>query len=177
MPTQKVKRKLAVILSEDVKGYSRLMREEEDNLLILKSDEPVFEQYRFLNSVLDFAESYCHVKELDTISGVVSFIAHTSPRRILTVFNKAELKRSLQGYGLENMTWKGPPAISSYLLWLAKRRGIPGVSLWPEIPLYLAMGGDPHAVKVTLSLNRRFNLGLDLGGFDSEIRVQNEKIV
>jgi proteasome assembly chaperone (PAC2) family protein len=151
---------------------------EEDNLLILKSDEPVFEQYRFLNSVLDFAESYCHVKELYTISGVVSFIAHTSPRRILSVFNKAELKRSLQGYGLENMTWEGPPAISSYLLWLAKRRGIPGVSLWPEIPFYLATREDPHAVKVTLSfLNRRFNLGLDLGGFDLEIRDQNEKIV
>ncbi len=29
MTTQKVKRKLAVILSEDVKGYSRLMREDE----------------------------------------------------------------------------------------------------------------------------------------------------
>lgn len=63
------------------------------------------------------------------------------------------------------MTWEGPAAISSYLLWLAKRRGILGVSLLPEIPIYLATGEDPHAVKVTLSfLNRRFNLGLDLGG-------------
>ncbi len=35
-----------------------------------------------------------------------------------------------------------------------------------------------NTLKVTLSfLNRRLNLGLDLGGVDLEIRVQNEKIV
>jgi proteasome assembly chaperone (PAC2) family protein len=150
---------------------------EKDNLLIFRSDEPVFEHYQFLNSVLDFAEYHCHAKELYTLSGVVSFIAHTSLRRILTVFNQPELKKSLQGYGLENMTWEGPPAISSYLLWLAKRRGIPGVSLWPEIPFYLATREDPHATKLTLSfLNRRLNLGMNLGEFDLEIRNLNEKI-
>jgi proteasome assembly chaperone (PAC2) family protein len=150
---------------------------EKDSLLIFRSDEPVFEHYQFLNSVLDFAECHCQAKELYTLSGVVSFIAHTSPRRILTVFNQPEIKNRLQGYGLEDMTWEGPPAISSYLLWLAKRRGIPGVSLWPEIPFYLATREDPQAIKLTLSfLNRRFNLGLNLGEFDLEIRDQNEKI-
>jgi proteasome assembly chaperone (PAC2) family protein len=150
---------------------------EKDNLLIFRSDEPVFEHYQFLNSVLDFAECHCQAKELYTLSGVVSFIAHTSPRRILTVFNQPEIKNRLQGYGLEDMTWEGPPAISSYLLWLAKRRGIPGVSLWPEIPFYLATREDPQAIKLTLSfLNRRFNLGLNLGEFDLEIRDLNEKI-
>jgi proteasome assembly chaperone (PAC2) family protein len=150
---------------------------EKDNLLIFRGDEPVFEHYQFLKSVLDFAEYYCHVKELYTLSGVVSFIAHTSPRRILTVFNKAELKKSLQGYGLENMTWEGPPAISSYLLWLAKRRGIPGVSLWPEIPFYLATREDPQAIKLNLSfLNERFSLGMNLREIDLEIRDLNEKM-
>ena len=150
---------------------------EKDNLLIFRSDEPVFEHYQFLSSVLDFAECHCQAKELYTLSGIVSFIAHTSPRRILTVFNQPEIKNRLQGYGLEDMTWEGPPAISSYLLWLAKRRGIPGVSLWPEIPFYLAIREDPHAIKLALSfLNKRFNLGLNLGEFDLEIRDLNEKI-
>ncbi|GAI44774.1 unnamed protein product, partial [marine sediment metagenome] len=75
------------------------------------------------------------------------------------------------------MTWEGPPAISSYLLWLAKRRDIPGISLWPEIPFYLAAGEDPTAIKLTLSfLDSRFSLGLDLGELDSDIGNQNEKI-
>ena len=150
---------------------------EKYNLLILISDEPVFEHYQFLNLVLDFAEFHCHAKELYTVSGAVSYIAHTHPRRILTVFNQPELKTRLEGYGLQEMTWEGPPAISSYLLWVAKKRGISGVSLWTEIPFYLATREDPQAIKLTLSfLNGRFDLGLDLGEFDLEIKYQNEKI-
>jgi proteasome assembly chaperone (PAC2) family protein len=150
---------------------------EKNNLLIFKSDEPLFEHYRFLNLVLDFAEHHCYAKELYTISGAVSYIAHTQPRRILTVFNQSEIKARLQGYGLEDMTWEGPPAISSYLLWVSRRRKISGVSLWPEIPYYLATREDPQAIKLTLSLlNKRFDLNLDLKGFDLEIRNQDEKI-
>lgn len=149
----------------------------ESNLLILKSDEPVFEHYQFLNSILDFAEHHCHAKELYTINGAVSYIAHTNPRRIFTVFNHPELKNRLESDGLRDMTWEGPPAISSYLLWAARRRGISGASLWTEIPFYLATREDPQAIKLTLSfLNRRFDLGLDLGKFDLEIKYQNEKI-
>jgi proteasome assembly chaperone (PAC2) family protein len=156
---------------------SRFWACEKDDLLIFKSDEPVFEHYQFLNSVLDFAERLCHAKELYTISGAVSHIAHTSPRRILTVFNRPEIKNRLQGYELEDMTWEGPPAISSYLLWVSRRRAISGVSLWPEIPFYLANREDPQAIKLALSfLNRRFELGLDLGDFDLKIKYQNEKI-
>jgi len=150
---------------------------EKNNLLIFKSDEPEFKYYKFINAILDLAEHHFQAKELYTLNGAISFTAHTNPRRILTVFNQPELKEGLQGFGLEDMTWEGPPAISSYLLWAAKRRGIPGVSLWPEIPFYLAPREDPQAIKLTLSfLNRRFDLGLDLGEFDLEIRDQNEKI-
>jgi len=150
---------------------------EKYNLLIFKSDEPVFEHYRFLNLVLDFAQHHCGMKEFYTLNGAVSYIAHTSPRRIVTVFNQTEMKNSLEDHGLVEMTWEGPPAISSYLLWGAKRRGISGVSLWLEIPFYLAPREDPQAIKQVLTfLNRRFNLGLDLKGFDLEIKYQNEKI-
>jgi len=146
-------------------------------LLTFNSEEPKYEWHKFLSAVLDFAQHYCHIKELYTISGTVSLIAHTTPRRILAVYNQPEFQKALRGYGLEDMTWEGPPAISSYLLWLAKRRDIPGLSLWPEIPFYLAAGEDPAAIKLTLSfLDRRFSLGLDLGELDPDIGNQNEKI-
>lgn len=150
---------------------------QEADLLIFRSEEPRYEWYRFLDTVLDFAQDYCQVRELYTISGTVSLIAHTTPRRILAVYNQPEFQRIVQGYGLEDMTWEGPPAISSYLLWAARRRDMPGVSLWPEIPFYLAATEDPAAAKLTLSfLDRRFNLRLDLAGLDLETRSQNEKI-
>jgi len=150
---------------------------EKSNLLIFQSDEPKYEWYKFLTAVLDFAEHDCQAKELYTISPRHSLTAHTTPRRILAVYNQPEFQKLLQGYGLEDMTWEGQPAISSYLLWAAERRNIPGVSLWPEIPFYLAAIEDPSAAKLTLSfLDRRFNLGLDLGELDLEIRDQYERI-
>lgn len=150
---------------------------EKNDLLIFKSNEPKYEWYKFLNAVLDFAEYHCRTKELYTVSGTVSSIAHTTPRRILAVYNQPEFQEELRSYGLEDLTWEGPPAISSYLLWQAQKRGIPGASLWPEVPFYLATKEDPEAIKLSLSfLDRRFNLELDLGEFDLEIRRQNEKI-
>jgi predicted ATP-grasp superfamily ATP-dependent carboligase len=146
-------------------------------LVLFESTEPVYERYRFLNSVLDAAEHDFRIKELYTISGTIAPIAHTDPRRLLAVSNQPEFHIKLQDYGLEDMTWEGPPAINSFLLWLAQRRGIPGVSLWPEVAFYLAATQDPGAAKVALSFfDRKFNLGLDLAGLDSEIKDQNERL-
>lgn len=150
---------------------------ERKDLLIFKSNQPHYEWYKFLNTFLNLAEHLCKGKELYTINGAVSLIAHTEPRRILTVFNQIEFQKKLQGLGLEDMTWEGPPAISSYLLWVAKKRGIPGVSLWPEVPFYLAAKEDPEAIKATLSfLDKKFNLSLDLGELDKENKGQNERL-
>ncbi len=149
----------------------------EKNLLLFKSDEPKSDWYKFLNLILDLAKAKFGVKELYTVSGTISLIAHTNPRRILTVFNSLEFQEELRGFGLEDMTWEGPPAISSYLLWVARRRGIPGVSLWPEVPFYLAAKEDFEAIRAILSfLNRKFNLSLDLIELDREIEEQNEKM-
>lgn len=150
---------------------------EKDDLLIFKGGEPEYEWYKFLNAILDFAQHYCQAKELYTINGNPSLAAHTAPRRILAVYNQPEFQKTLQDYGLEDMTWEGPPAMSSYLLWLAQRRGIPGVSLWPGIPFYLTAVEDAAATKRTLSfLDRRFNLGLDFEELDRKIENQNEEI-
>ena len=146
-------------------------------LVVFEGSEPRFERYRFLNAISDLVEHYCKIKELYTIGGTISPIAHTGARKILAVFSQQQFQKELQGYGLENMTWKGPPAISSYLLWVAKRRGIAGVSLWTQVPFYLAGCEDFEAIKVTLSfLDERFSLDFDLKDLDNEIRRQNTKI-
>ena len=151
--------------------------DEKKDLVIFESTQPPYEGYKFLSSVLDMGEHYCRMKELYTVSGTVSFFAHTSPRRLLAVFNQPKFQRSLKKYNLEDMTWEGPPAISNYLLWLAQRRGIPGVSLWPEVAFYLAATEDLKAAKVVLSFfNRRFDLDLDLTGLDLEIKNQSERL-
>ncbi len=157
---------------------SRFYAGERKDIVLFESNEPVYRRYEFLNCLLDVAEHYCNIKYLYTVSGTISAIAHTSPRKLLTVFNQSEFQKRFRGYDLVDMTWEGPPAINSFLLWLAQRRGIPGLSLWPEITFYLATTEDPRAAEVVLSFfDRKFNLGLDLSGLNLKIRNQNEKII
>jgi proteasome assembly chaperone (PAC2) family protein len=165
-----------VAIEDDVAQFplSRFCSGDRNDIVVFQSSEPSFERYRFLSAVLDVARDHCGAKELYTVGGTVSAISHTDPRRILAVFNQQKFPNELQDYGLEQMNWEGPPAISSYLLWMAERRGVPGVGLWAQIPFYLAACRDLRAIRQTLAfLSRRLSLELDLAGLDERIRIQD----
>ncbi len=151
-------------------------------LVVFQSGSPGAEWYKFLNSVLDVAEHHCRVKELYILGAMVSFSAHTTPRQLLAVVNSAEMKEVLCQYDLaRDMDYQTPPGerptLNSFLLWIAKERNIPGVSLWVPIPFYLAAMEDAQAQKKILSfLNERLALEIDFGDLDQEIREQNEQL-
>ena len=94
---------------------------QEKNLVIFKSNPPRSEWYKFLNSVLDVAEHYCHIKELYTIGGMVSLSPHTARRELLAIVNSPEMKKALSHYDLamdmDYETRRGQrPTLSSFLL-------------------------------------------------------------
>ena len=151
-------------------------------LVLFQSDTPGIEWYRFLNSVLDVAQHHCQVKELYIIGAMVSFSAHTTPRQLLTVVNSPRFKEILSQYDLTtDMDYQTPPGerptLSSFLLWIAKGRNIPGVTLWVPIPFYLVAIEDAQARKKVLSfLNQRLHLKIDFNDLDQEIREQNGRL-
>lgn len=156
---------------------SKFFYDQRSNLLIFKSDRPNYYHYKFLNFLLDVPMRLGQIKELYTINGMVSQIPHTSHRKIFVVFNNLKFIEILHLYNLEGLTWEGPPAISSLLLWVAQRRKVPGLSLWLEVPFYLAALEDFYAIKLVLSfLNLRFNLNLEITEVEAKIEEQNEKI-
>lgn len=151
-------------------------------LVVFQSDSPGAEWYKFLNSVLDVAEHHCRVKELYILGAMVSFSAHTTPRELLAVVNSVEMKKGLSQYDLaRDMDYQTPlgerPTLNSFLLWIAKGRNIPGVSLWVPIPFYLAAVEDAQAQKKVLSfLNERLDLRIDFSDLNQEVREQNEQL-
>ena len=151
-------------------------------LAIFKSAPPQFEWYKFLNLILDVAGHYCGTKELYTIGGMVTLAAHTTPRALLATSSAPEVKEMLSRYDLiRDMDYRTPPGqrptLSSFLLWVAKGRNIPGVSLWVPIPLYLIANEDPQAQKKVLQfLDERFALNLDLEAVDRKVQEQDEKL-
>lgn len=173
-----------VAIREDVARFpeSKFYVCREHELVVFRSDFPEAEPYAFLNSVLDVAVRYCGMKELYIIGAMVSLSAHTTPRQLFAVVSSEEMKESLSQYDLVRDTdYQTPPGerptLNSFLLWIAKRRSIPAVSLWVQIPFYLAGRADAQAQRKVLSfLNERLGLGLDFGDLDAEIRVQNEQL-
>ena len=173
-----------VTIEDDLVQFpeSRFYACPENNLVVFKSVPPSYEWHKFLALILDTAEHYCHVKEIYIIGGMVSLSAHTAPRELLGVFNSPELKEALSDYnvatGLDYETPIGQrPTINSFLLWAARRRNIPGVSLWVPIPFYLVPVGDPRAQRQVLEFfNQRFDLQIDFSDLDEEIRQQDQII-
>jgi predicted ATP-grasp superfamily ATP-dependent carboligase len=154
----------------------------EHEVLVFRSDSPGAEWYKFLNSVLDVAEQHCQMRELYIIGAMVGFSAHTTPRQLFSVANSRETKEALSKYDVvRDMNYQTPPGerptLNSFLLWMAKGRNIPGVTLLVPIPFYLATVDDVQAQKKVLTfLNERLDLKVDFGDLNQEIREQNEKL-
>jgi proteasome assembly chaperone (PAC2) family protein len=173
-----------VTIADDVVQFpeGRFYRYPGKGLLIFRSDPPVDEWYRFLTQVLDTAATYGDIKEIYTIGGMVSLSAHTTPVELMATFNLPQFKDDLSRYAVNReMDYETPagqrPTLSSFLLWVAKARDIPGASLWVPIPFYLVPVGDPRANKLVLDFfNQRFGLGIDLVDADAQIRRQGELI-
>lgn len=161
---------------------SKFYSSEKNDLLILKSSLPRYEHYKFLNTVLDFAERYGAVKEVYTVGGLVSLKADTAPQRIATVVNQPELKEIPGRLGLQtDLEYETPPGgrptLSSFLLWLAGRRNIAGVNLWTEVSFYLAAVEDLKAIRYTLwFLDKRFTLNMDFSELNLAIKKQSARI-
>ncbi len=156
---------------------NKLFYVEEKNLLMIQCANPQFQHYKFLTAILDLAEHYCKVEELFTINGFIASISHVAERRIHTVFNNENFQKQLRSYSLTNMDYEGFPAISSYLLWMAKERNISAAGLWPEIPFYVSSNKDPQAIKALIAFfNERFQLDFKFDEIDELIELQNTKI-
>ncbi len=168
-----------VSVNNDVAEFpeSRLLCNERENVVILRSDEPLSRRYEFLNGVLDLAEEYHGAETLYTINGIASMIPHTATRRAFLVSNDPALQRELRRVVPAGLAWQGPPSTSIYLLWLARNRHLPGVGLWVEVPFYLADSEDFQAIKTGVSLlGRILGWQFDLDELDQHIAEQDETL-
>lgn len=176
-----------VTVTDDVAQFpqSRFFYSQRDPVVVLRADEPQSNRYEFLNAVLDLAEHYgksdlaepSQAEALYTINGIAALTAHTTARRVFGVFNDPATQRKLQPLVPANANWQGPPHVSTYLLWLAGQRHLPGVGLWVEVPFYLSDYEDYRSVRAAVSLlSMILGCDLDLGEIDRLAAEQDEKL-
>ena len=161
---------------------NRLYAGTSERALLFLSDPPHYDWYDYLNAILDNAQQVSGVRELFTLGCMVSLSSHTQPREIFMVFNSGTAKkRFASGRQERNIDYQTPPdqkpTLNSYLLWVAQRRNLPGVSLWVPVPFYLATVGDRYAEKMIITFfSQRLNWQVDVSGLDQEVRRQHDAI-
>jgi predicted ATP-grasp superfamily ATP-dependent carboligase len=171
-------------VEDDVVQFPECMlyADESHNVVIFRSNIPRTEWHMFLNTLLDTAEKECNVTEIYTLGAMVSAAAHTMPRLLISVVNSREMKGRLEPFDVSGdtdyETQPGQkPTLSSYLLWLARQRGIQAANLWVPVPYYLVPVDDPSACKRLIHFfNSKLELGIDLAGLEADIADQNGKI-
>lgn len=163
----------------------RFFYSESNPVVVLRADQPQSNRYEFLSAVLDLAEHYgksdlgepSRAEALYTVNGITALTAHTAARRVFGVFSDAATLRRLQPLVPANANWQGPPHVSTYLLWLAGQRHLPGVGLWVEVPFYLADYQDYQSVRAAMSvLSMILGWDFDLGEIDRLAGEQDEKL-
>jgi proteasome assembly chaperone (PAC2) family protein len=156
---------------------SRFFYSPSNRIVVLRADEPQSNRYEFLNAVLDLPDRGGKAEALYTVNGIAALTAHTGARRISGIFNNPVLQGALRQWVPADLNWQGPPHASTYLLWLAGRRHLPGAGLWVEVPFYLADYDDYQSAKATVSLlSMILGLDIDLARLDRLAADQDEKL-
>ncbi len=154
----------------------------EKNIVLFISTMPTNAWYRFLNLVLNIAVDHCDVRQIYTIGAMVGNSTHTLPRSLFSVFTDSDIKQDFMSCHLsETIDYESPPGqrptISSYLIWLAKQRHIPGINLWVPVPFYLIENEDIEAYRRIIdALDKKLLLELDLSSIDQAVDRQTESI-
>jgi predicted ATP-grasp superfamily ATP-dependent carboligase len=150
--------------------------------LLFLGDPPHYQWYDYLNAIIDQARQVAEVGVLFTLGCMFSLSFHKQPREILMVFNsETAKKRFASGRPERSIDYQTPPdqkpTLNSYLLWVARRNNIPGVSLWVPVPFYLAPVGDRYAEKMIITFfNEKLDWRVDVSDLDREVRGQHAAI-
>jgi len=173
-----------ILISDDVARFpeSKLYYCPDKALLLFLSHSPNADWYRFLNTIIDMAGYHCRLQQVYTMGGMINLNAHTAARHISAVVSSSDMKQGFAGSDVEiEMDYETPvgqrPTLSSFLMWTARQRDIPAVSLWGPVPFYLAGLDDPRSWRPILTfLDERLKLGLNFTELEGRIKTQDEKI-
>jgi proteasome assembly chaperone (PAC2) family protein len=133
-----------------------------DIILFIGEDQPSTKGYELANCVLDVAQRF-RVKRVYTCAAALSRMHHSEQSRVWGVVTSPKMSPELGKYDL---TQKGNLQISGLnglLLGVAKERGMEGVCLLGEVPIYATRIQNPAAAMAVLGvLTKMLDIEIDI---------------
>ncbi len=122
-----------------------------DIILFIGEDQPASKGYELANCVLDVGLSF-GVKRVYTCAAALSRIHHTEQPAVWGVATSQEVTKDLKRYDLVRKGNLQIAGLNGLLLGVAKEKGIEGICLLGEVPVYATRIQNPMAALAILKV-------------------------
>jgi hypothetical protein len=133
-----------------------------DIILFISEDQPLTKGYELANCVLDVGQKF-QVKRVYTCAAALSRIHHTEQPRVWGVVTSQHMTGALEKYGLVQRGNLQISGLNGLLLGVTKERGIEGICLLGEVPMYTTRIQNPMAALAVLKvLTKMLDIEIDV---------------
>ncbi len=131
-----------------------------DLILFLGEDQPATKGYELANCVLDLGIRF-QVERIYTCAAAVTRIHHTEQSGVWGVATSQQGKENLKGYDLVQRGNLHISGLNGLILGVAKERGIEGICILGEVPVYATRVQNPMAALAILGVLTKM-LGIEI---------------
>jgi proteasome assembly chaperone (PAC2) family protein len=132
-----------------------------DVILFVGEDQPATKGYEMANCVLDVALNF-QANRIYTFAAAVTRIHHTEQPKVWGVSTEHSLMEELRRHDLVQRGNLQIAGLNGLLLGVAKERGVEGICLLGEVPMYATRMPNPMAALAVLStLSRVLKIKVD----------------
>jgi proteasome assembly chaperone (PAC2) family protein len=131
--------------------YWKNKRGGSDLILFIGDDQPAAKGYELANCVLDLGQRF-QIKRMYTCAAAMTRIHHTEMPRVWGVATSHQVAEDLRKYNLVQAGNLQIAGLNGLLLGVAKERGIDGVCLLGEVPVYATRVQNPMAALAVMKI-------------------------
>jgi uncharacterized protein (TIGR00162 family) len=132
------------------------------DLLIFVGDDQPQRGWEFAHRILDVAEEF-HVRRIYTSAAFPLWMHHSTEPHVWGTATSAQLVKYLKAYSVMPMGEGSIGGLNGLLLGVARQRGMEGVCLLGEMPIYATRIANPKASQAVLEvLTKMLGIEIDL---------------
>jgi len=156
--------------------YWKSKKKKSDTILFIGEDQPVSKSYELANCVLDVAQKF-QVQRIYTCAAALTRIHHTEQPRVWGAATDHNAAQDLVKYDLISGGNLQIAGLNGLLLGVAKERGIEGICLLGEVPMYATRVQNPMAALAIIQvLDKLLGIQVDIGELAQQATEAREKM-
>jgi len=156
--------------------YWKNKRGKSDIILFIGDDQPAAKGYELANCVLDVGLRFM-ANRVYTCAAALTRIHHTEQPKVWGVATSQKLTEELKRYNLVRKGNLQIAGLNGLMLGVAKERGIGGICLLGEVPMYATRIQNPMAaLAIVKVLARMLNIEIDISELDQLAKETKEGI-